>query len=297
MIIPIDKPAGMTSHDVVAAVKRAVADRKLKIGHTGTLDPMCTGVLPVLTGADTKLSDLLVSDKQYLAGIRLGITTDTEDTTGQILSEYPVRVDRAQLEQVLNTFIGRSLQTPPMYSAVKHGGKKLYELARAGVEVERKPRPIEIYSLTVCEQVSDCEFLFQVDCSKGTYIRTLCADIGKKLGCGAAMSRLQRTRSNGFCLASCHSLDAVVEAAGQGRLKELSVSAEQAFSHCPRVEIAQSGLAYFLNGGVINYERVRGENFVGSALMRAYSESGNFVALCRGQSDGVKAVWKAPAEL
>ena len=135
MIIPIDKPAGMTSHDVVAAVKRAVADRKLKIGHTGTLDPMCTGVLPVLTGADTKLSDLLVSDKQYLAGIRLGITTDTEDTTGQILSEYPVRVDRAQLEQVLNTFIGRSLQTPPMYSAVKHGGKKLYELARAGVEV------------------------------------------------------------------------------------------------------------------------------------------------------------------
>lgn len=297
MIIPIDKPSGMTSHDVVAAVKRAIADRKLKIGHTGTLDPMCTGVLPVLTGADTKLSDLLSSDKQYLAGIRLGITTDTEDTTGQILSECSVQIDREQLQPVLNTFIGRSLQTPPMYSAVKHDGKKLYELARAGVEVERQPRPIEIYSLAICQQVAENEFLFRVDCSKGTYIRTLCADIGKKLGCGAAMSRLQRTRSNGFSLASCHSLDEVVESARQGRLDELSVSAEQAFAHCPRVEIAQSGLVYFLNGGVINYERVRGSRAASSVLMRAYSESGDFVGLCRGQSDGVKAVWKAPTVL
>ena len=197
-VIIVNKHKGVTSHDIVAKIRRLYGTKK--VGHTGTLDPMATGVLPILIGRAAKAAEYLVSDsKRYVAEIKLGIETDTEDITGKILKTSDTLPGKTEFFKVCKEFVGEIYQTPPMYSALKVGGKKLVDLAREGKEVERAPRKIEIKSI-LPEEVSEKEGIYTiaVECSKGTYIRTLCADIGKKLGCGAVMSSLERTRSGSF---------------------------------------------------------------------------------------------------
>ncbi len=197
-IINIHKEAGFTSHDVVAKM-RGICGQK-KIGHTGTLDPQATGVLPVCLGSATKLCDMLTDkDKEYVAELLLGQTTDTQDVTGRVLSESPVEVSEEQVRAAVLSFVGDYDQVPPMYSALKVNGKKLYELAREGKEVERQARQVKILEIEILE-IQLPVVKMRVACSKGTYIRTLCADIGEKLGCGGTMKSLVRTRVSEFTL-------------------------------------------------------------------------------------------------
>ena len=186
-ILIIDKPADWTSMDVCAKLRGILKEKK--IGHGGTLDPMATGVLPVFVGSATRAVEFAEKgDKEYIAGLRLGLVTNTQDTTGETLEERPVVVDREALEAVLPRFTGPIAQVPPMFSAIKRDGKKLYELARAGREVERAPRPVTIHALEILERRGPAEYLLRVRCSKGTYVRTLCHDIGQALGCGGGVS-------------------------------------------------------------------------------------------------------------
>lgn len=197
-VINIYKIKGFTSHDVVAKLRGIL--RQKKIGHTGTLDPDATGVLPVCLGSATKLCDMLTDKKkEYVAKVRLGIVTDTQDMTGTVLDQKEVHVDEKQVTEALETFVGEYEQVPPMYSALKVNGKKLYELAREGKEVERKARPVTIHYIEIMDMQLP-ELTIKVGCSKGTYIRTLCHDLGERLGCGAAMATLERTKSGQFTL-------------------------------------------------------------------------------------------------
>ena len=209
-IIIIDKPQDWTSMDICAKLRGILKEKK--IGHAGTLDPMATGVLPVFVGNATRAVEFAEKgDKEYIAGLRLGIVTNTQDTTGEVLEERPVSADRAALETVLPRFVGEIDQIPPMFSAIKIGGKKLYEMARAGKEVERAARRITIREVEILEQTTDNEYLLRVRCSKGTYIRTLCHDIGAALGCGGCMSSLRRTMAAGFTLTEAVTLEDVQE--------------------------------------------------------------------------------------
>ncbi|MBR3933660.1 MAG: tRNA pseudouridine(55) synthase TruB [Clostridia bacterium] len=204
-IVVINKEKGFTSHDVVNVVRRIFSTRK--VGHTGTLDPDATGVLPICIGKATKVADMLTfSDKSYVARVKLGITTDTQDITGEVLTTSEVNVTSLELTDAVQKFVGEIQQIPPMYSALKVNGKKLCDLARKGIEVERKPRQITVYSADV-SNFDGCEFTLSVHCSKGTYIRTLCHDIGAILGCGAVMTELKRTKSSCFSLDNSYTLD------------------------------------------------------------------------------------------
>ena len=205
-IIIIDKPADWTSMDVCSKLRRLLDERR--IGHAGTLDPMATGVLPVFVGRATRAVEFAASgSKTYVAGLKLGLETDTQDSTGQVLAEQIVTCDRAAVEAVLDSFRGDIFQVPPMYSALKVNGKKLYQLARKGKSVERKPRPITIFGLDILRQDAPDHYTIQVTCSKGTYIRTLCHDIGQKLGCGGVMDALRRTEAAGFTLEQAVTLE------------------------------------------------------------------------------------------
>lgn len=203
-VIIINKEIGPTSQGVVNRVKRIFGASKA--GHTGTLDPMATGVLPVLLERGVKASEfMLTSDKHYVATLLLGVTTDTEDVTGEILTESDNIPSESEVLSAVNSFVGEYLQTPPMYSALKVGGKKLCDLARSGVTIEREARAVTIHSI-IAERINDREYTLDVRCSKGTYIRTLCADIGKKLGVGGCMKTLCRASASGFTLADAHTL-------------------------------------------------------------------------------------------
>ena len=207
-ILIIDKPAGWTSMDVCAKVRGIFHEKR--VGHGGTLDPMATGVLPVFVGQATRAVEFAEnSRKEYVAGLRLGLSTDTQDTTGQTLETRPVTVTRSDVEAALGHFRGTIQQIPPMYSAVKINGQKLYELARRGREVERKPREITIYELELLDETGPGEYRLRCLCSKGTYIRTLCHDLGEILGCGGAMSSLRRTMAGGFRLEDAVTLEDV----------------------------------------------------------------------------------------
>ena len=198
-VIIINKEEGLTSQGVVNRVKRMLSADKA--GHTGTLDPMATGVLPVLVNRGVKASEfMLTSDKHYSATLLLGVTTDTEDVTGETLTTSDAIPDEGVVLSSIESFVGDYMQTPPMYSALKVGGKKLYELARDGIEIEREARAVKIYSIAA-KKLSEREYFIDVKCSKGTYIRTLCADIGAKLGCGGTMKTLERCEASGFTLA------------------------------------------------------------------------------------------------
>ena len=209
-IIIIDKPAGWTSMDVCAKLRGILKTKK--IGHAGTLDPMATGVLPVFVGRATRaVSFAEGGEKEYVAGLRLGRTTNTQDTEGQTLTQSPVTVGREELEAVLPRFTGEISQIPPMFSAIKINGQKLYDLARQGKEVERKARAVTIFALEVVEQVSETDYILRIRCSKGTYVRTLCHDIGQALGCGGCMFSLRRTMAAGFTLDESVTLEQMQE--------------------------------------------------------------------------------------
>jgi tRNA pseudouridine55 synthase len=209
-VLVVDKPKGLTSFDVVARVRRALGERR--VGHAGTLDPMATGVLPICVGEATKLVPFLqAGEKEYLAELRLGVTTDTQDAEGKILLTREVSVTREQLDAALPNFIGRILQVPPMHSALHVDGKRLYEFAREGVEVERAPRPVEVREIRVLE-FAPPRVELAVTCGKGTYIRTLAADLGEALGCGAHLTALRRTRVGAFGLDHAAGVDGLAEA-------------------------------------------------------------------------------------
>lgn len=253
-IINVYKEKGFTSHDVVAKL-RGICKQK-KIGHTGTLDPDAVGVLPVCLGSATKLCDLLTDkDKEYIALLRLGLVTDTQDISGKILEEKEVNVSIERAREAIFSFIGAYDQVPPMYSALKINGKKLYELAREGKEVERAPRPVVIHELEILEENMP-EFTIRVRCSKGTYIRTLCHDIGKKLGCGGVMAALTRSRSGKFALEQAYKLSEIQQCANEGRLAELVTPVEKVFEHLPEVTVKEEAFKALLNGNQLKRKEV-----------------------------------------
>lgn len=270
-IIIIDKPQDWTSMDVCAKLRGIFHERR--IGHAGTLDPMATGVLPVFVGRATRAVEFASeSEKEYVAGLRLGVETNTQDTTGTVLAKRPVSVSQAELEQVLGQFRGEILQIPPMYSAIKKEGKKLYELARRGQEVERQPRPITIYELELLDQLSPTDYTLRVKCSKGTYVRTLCHDIGQALGCGGTLFSLRRTRSAGFALDQAVTLEQVQAAADPAALL-LPVDAYFA-GHPALTLTSQRAEKKVRNGNTLSLEAPDG-------VYRVYGPTGDFLALSR----------------
>lgn len=249
-LILLDKPEGITSFRAVSEVKRRLGIKR--VGHTGTLDPMATGVLPLLTGRASRLSSMMLeSDKRYTATIRLGVTTDTLDITGNVLEEKPVNVSDEELEKVLEHFRGEQRQLPPMYSALKKDGVRLYDLARQGVVVEREPRKIVIKELNLIERINCTDFIIDVLCSKGTYIRSLSQDIGEYLGTGATLTALRRTAVSGFSIEDCITFDDVFD--GSSRL----LSAEECVKHLVAVNVSEAQANRFRNGGQLDLARIR----------------------------------------
>ena len=229
-IINLHKPQGKTSHDMVYFIRKTLKIKQ--VGHTGTLDPLASGVLPILVGKATRLSDFLMADnKEYIARVKLGITTDTQDITGTVIDTKNVSVSCDEIKKVLASFIGEQNQLPPMYSALKVGGEKLYNLARKGITVERTPRKINIFyiELLSCDMENN-EFEIKVGCSKGTYIRTLCEDIGAALGCGATMSALIRTKSGDFSLENAFSQEQITSAVDTGNLDSIVTKIDDVLS-------------------------------------------------------------------
>lgn len=279
-IFCIDKPSGMTSFDVVAVMRKLAGEKK--IGHAGTLDPMATGVLPLFLGRATRAVSLLpCHDKAYIASFRLGVTTDTGDITGNVTATCPVTASRGQTEREIIACKGEHQQLPPMMSAVRVGGKRLYELARKGETVERTPRPITIYDirLTGCNERAG-EYTMEVRCSKGTYIRTLCEDIGNRLGCGAAMTSLRRTMAAGYSLDGCVTLDDARSLAAEGKLTTRLLTLESAFASLPEAFVTEKQAVRFFNGGELALSRVTGmpaKN--GNGPCRVKTGDGKFIGL------------------
>lgn len=252
-IINIYKEAGFTSHDVVAKM-RGICKQK-KIGHTGTLDPQAVGVLPVCLGSGTKLCDMLTDkDKEYEAELLLGKVTDTQDTTGTVLSESPVTVSEEQIREIIMGFVGDYMQVPPMYSALKVNGKKLYELARAGKEVERQARPVTILEIEILE-IKLPVVKMRVACTKGTYIRTLCADIGEKAGCGGCMQSLKRTRVGRFSVKDAVTLAQLEGIRDKGELNSVLFPVESAFEELPVIHVKEEFTKFLENGNMIRPEQ------------------------------------------
>lgn len=276
-IINVYKEKGFTSHDVVAKMRGILKQKK--IGHTGTLDPMAEGVLPVCLGKATKLCDMLTDKtKTYEAVMLLGMETDTQDVTGQVLAEYPVEVDESQVKEAVLGFLGHYDQIPPMYSALKVDGKKLYELARAGKEVERKARPVEILEIRV-DRIELPRVTMTVTCSKGTYIRTLCYDIGRKLGCGGCMESLLRTQVSGFCLEESLTLSRIEELRDEGALAEHILAVDKVFGDYPVLimkpdfdKLVHNGNPFYRSQAVGGYSQEQGR-------VRVYDSSNQFIGV------------------
>ncbi|MCI8594798.1 MAG: tRNA pseudouridine(55) synthase TruB [Oscillospiraceae bacterium] len=269
-ILIVDKPEGWTSQDVCAKLRGVLGERR--IGHGGTLDPMATGVLPVFVGRATRAVEYAAEgDKEYIAELLLGQITDTQDVTGNTTETRPVTASKADLQAVLTRFTGPIQQVPPMYSAIKVGGKKLYELARKGKEVERKPRPVTIHSLELLEQTGQDRYRLRVACSKGTYVRTLCHDIGMALGCGGTMAALRRTKAASFTLADATPLQQIVD--GPER-EALLLPVDTCFSQYPAVTVDGKALRLARNGNPFPYETAEGS-------YRVYGPDGTFLLLGR----------------
>ncbi|MGN0412938.1 MAG: tRNA pseudouridine(55) synthase TruB [Lachnospiraceae bacterium] len=248
-ILIVQKEQGFTSHDVVAKL-RGICKQK-KIGHTGTLDPNATGVLPVCLGQATKLCDLLTDhDKEYIAELLLGKTTDTQDIWGTVLTDTGdlwKSLTEKQVEDAILSFVGDQMQLPPMYSALKVNGKKLYELARAGIQVERERRPVTFYEIEILEMALP-RVKIRVSCSRGTYIRTLCADIGEKLSCGAVMTALERTRVGMFEKSRSYTLSELEKLRDEGKLEEPVYPVEDCFSEFPTYYVKKEADRFLKNG-------------------------------------------------
>lgn len=278
-VINVYKEKGFTSHDVVAKM-RGIFHQK-KIGHTGTLDPDAEGVLPVCLGNATKLCDMLTDrTKTYEAVILLGRTTDTQDTSGTTLTERPVTCTEEEFRAAALSFLGDYDQVPPMYSALKVNGQKLVDLARKGIEVERKPRRVRIEELTVLSaELPRARIL--VDCSKGTYIRTLCQDIGEKLGCGGCMEQLLRTRSGMFSLSEAHRLGELQEAADAGQPERYLLPVDQCLAEYGTVHALPEADRFLMNGNPVKAELFMERDCQGGSIYRIYDSKGRFTGLFR----------------
>ena len=249
-VINVYKEKGYTSHDVVAIVRKTLNIKK--VGHTGTLDPDAEGVLPVCIGQATKLADYIMAErKSYTAEITFGAETTTQDASGDIIKEYEYTFDENRLREVIDTFKGEQTQVPPMYSAIKINGKKLYEIAREGKEIERKARKITVYDIRIAEINPPNKAIIEIDCSKGTYIRSLCSDIGNKLGWGAFMSSLTRTASGKFKLNEAVKLDELKNAAERGEAEKFIIPPDDVLSGYKRVTVSEKADKYLYNGGKI----------------------------------------------
>lgn len=252
-LLLLNKPEGITSFSAVSAIKRLAGEKR--VGHTGTLDPMATGVLPILIGRATVLSGLMLdADKKYIATVKLGVTTDTDDITGEVLSQSEVDVTEQQLKEALIHFTGKLSQKPPIYSAIKKDGVRLYKLAREGKTTEIKPRDIEIFSIRLLDELnSQNEFKIEAHVSKGTYIRSLARDIGEYLGCGATLSGLCRTYASGFSIDDCVELDRL----DTDNIGEYVVSEEKAVEHLDVINVTEKQAVRFSNGGQLGFDRLK----------------------------------------
>lgn len=286
-ILNIYKERGFTSHDVVAKLRGICKMRR--IGHTGTLDPDAEGVLPVCLGRATKLCELLTDkQKEYRAVMYLGAVTDTQDMSGEVLEEHPVEFSEADVTAAINSFVGEYDQIPPMYSALKVNGKKLYELARAGEVIEREARRVNILSIHI-EKIDLPRVTMTVACSRGTYIRTLCHDIGQKLGCGAAMESLLRTRSGQFALENSVKLTEVQRYADEGRLEEIVLPADSLFETYAKAVVTENGEKLLYNGNPMPVSMLElavseGELMQGDGV-RIYDRTGQFIGFYRYQKN------------
>ena len=270
-ILVIDKSAGWTSQDVAAKLRGVFHERR--VGHGGTLDPMATGVLPVFIGRATRAAEFLESaEKEYVAGLRLGVVTDTQDTSGTVLETNSACVTRAQLEAALRQFLGPIEQIPPMYSAIKINGQKLYELARRGQEVARRPRSITIHALELLEG-EGADWTIRVRCSKGTYVRTLCYDLGRALGCGGCMSSLRRTRAGSFTLAQAVTMQQVLDFAAGQDPQQLLMPVDAVFAAHPPLIVTLGQAAKLKNGAQVKDWQFQPGTY------RVYAEDGEFLLL------------------
>lgn len=278
-IINIHKEKGFTSHDVVAKLRGIIGQKK--IGHTGTLDPDATGVLPVCLGKATKLCDMLTDkNKTYETVLLLGKTTDTQDISGEVLSEKSTDgIDVGSVEACIKGFVGEYMQIPPMYSALKVNGKKLYELAREGIEIERKARPVVIYDICI-KEICLPRVRMEVKCSKGTYIRTLCHDIGEKLGCGGCMEELIRTKVSRFELSDSLTLREVQEKKDAGLLGEILVPIDEMFAEYRSVTLKKEYAPLVYNGNMFAPKHMNERlELCDGEQVRVYDESGRFLAI------------------
>ena len=284
-IININKPAGMTSHDVVYRLRKLFGIKK--IGHTGTLDPDATGVLPMCIGKATRTSDMLTAtDKRYTAEVTLGAATDTQDSSGKVIKSADIKdfgITEAKIMDTLNEFVGEISQTPPMYSAIKVNGKKLYELAREGKEVERKPRIVTVYSIEPLGfDLENNKFTIDVSCSKGTYIRTLCNDIGEKLGCFAHMSSLKRTASGRFVIDDSYTLEDVERMYAAGD-RSFLVSLDEIFDDFEKIIVSENKARAICNGKLVTTSGIEEGH-----IYKVFSESGDFLTISEVRNGKLK---------
>lgn len=280
-ILLIDKPADWTSHDVCAKLRGALHERR--IGHAGTLDPMATGLLVVFIGRATRAVQFAEThDKTYLASLRPGVVTDTQDSTGTVLSAVPCDVTRAQLEAALPRFLGEIGQIPPMYSAIKRGGQKLCDVARRGGAVELQPRPIRVDRIDVLGRDGG-DWRLEIACGKGTYVRTLCHDIGQTLGCGACMSALRRTKAGPFGVEQAYTVEQVLQAAAEGRAESLLLPVEVLFALEPALMYDAGQTRRCRSGQELPID-------VPDGRYRAYAPDGSFLALVQAENGRVRTV-------
>ena len=280
-IILVDKPCGWTSHDVVGKLRGILRERR--IGHSGTLDPMATGLLVVFAGRATRAVEFAEADsKEYIAGLRLGVSTDTQDTTGNVLNTCETLPSKDELIAAANGFLGEISQIPPMYSAIKINGKKLYELARRGEIVERSPRKVTISKLELLGE-DKCDYILDIHCSKGTYIRTLCSDIGDKLGCGGCMSSLRRVKAGVFSITQAHTMEQIQAAADLGGLDGIIIPVDTLFTDKPKLTVNEFEEKKLRNGNTIKTQSADG-------TYRVYSESGEFLLLAEVKDNLLKTI-------
>ena len=281
-ILLIDKAEGWTSSDGVIKLKGVLRERR--VGHSGTLDPMATGLLAVFVGRATRAVEFAEAhDKRYTAGLRLGVTTDTQDVTGSVLRSCQANVAEDELKAVLTRFTGELEQIPPMYSAIKINGQKLYDIARRGGEVERRPRHITVSGISVVGR-SGNDFVLDISCSKGTYIRTLCNDIGDALGCGGCMSSLRRTAAGDFSVSQAYTIDEVVAAAAAGEAGKLLLPTDSMFAALPRCTAGAQDERRIKNGNEIKTPDLADGDY------RVYSDSGEFLMLGRAENGRMRTI-------
>lgn len=288
-VICINKPQDFTSFDVVAIMRRAAGTRK--IGHGGTLDPMATGVLPIYIGRAAKTADLNpVSDKKYRATFRLGVTTDTEDVWGKVLTEDEKPITPAEITDAVKSMQGDIMQTPPMYSAIKINGKRLYDLARQGIEVERTARPVTVYSIELSDyDEQNRTGTLDIHCSKGTYIRTIISDIGKKLGTGAIMTSLCRTMAAGFTLDDCHDIEKLRNMPPEDTAK-LVIPTERVFSGYDEISLDDTQKKLFMNGMILDCGRMYISYPTGTHLRLKHGDT--FIGVAKvNEENGLKSVY------